>query len=71
MSEQRKIKTKKSGGEFSFEINDISTPNTNTVFSVYGYKKPDGCLYVNGVWITRGQMKSMADAMYKALEFSK
>lgn len=69
--EQRKIHTKKVGGEFEFEINDISTPNTKTVFSVYAYKQPDGALYVNGVWITRNQMKRMADAMIKALEHSK
>ncbi|MGL4335387.1 MAG: hypothetical protein ACRCST_00730 [Turicibacter sp.] len=67
----RKMKTKKSKGEFSFEILDVSTPNTKIEFSVYGYSKPDGALYVNGVWIDRIQMQKMAEAMFKALEFSK
>lgn len=71
MSEKRKMKTKVLGGEFTFEINDVSTPNEKNVFSVYAYKKPDGCLYVNGMWITRVQMKKFAEAMLKALEFSK
>lgn len=71
MSEARKVKTKKTCGEFAFEITDVSTPNHKVEFSIYAYKQPDGCLYVNGVFITRNQMKRFAEAMIKALEFSK
>lgn len=69
--EVRTIKRTKKNGEFLMEISDISTPNTKTVFSVYGYKKPDCSLYVNGIWISRAHMIALIHAMTDCLEFSK
>jgi hypothetical protein len=69
-----KNKKKEDKGGVFFEIYDPSTPSEKTVLSIYISRfhsayRANGNFYVDGVWISKLEMRKMAKAMLDAVEF--